>query len=114
MANTPQQAVENRSDYLHSWYVSRKDLYKERHLQKTYGLSVQDLINLMEDQDFLCAICKKDFNELKPKNIHIDHCHNSNKIRGILCNNCNMALGLFKDDVEVLKEAIKYLENIDG
>mgnify|MGYP001459426912 CR=1 FL=1 len=52
-----------------------------------------------------CNICGK---ELEKK--CIDHCHETKKIRGVLCNNCNTALGLFKDNVEVMKDAIRYLE----
>ncbi len=99
-----------RTEYLANWYKGRKELYKERHLQKTYGMSIQDLLDLMDEQDNKCAVCLRDFEELNPKNIHIDHCHNSEEIRGVLCNNCNMALGLLKDDTKVLQAAISYLE----
>lgn len=40
----------------------------------------------------------------------VDHCHDTGIVRGLLCHNCNRALGLFKDKIEVLKNAIKYLE----
>lgn len=103
-----------RSEYLAEWYQSRKDIYRERHLQKTYGLSLATLFQIMKDQNECCAICGRDFNELKPKNIHLDHCHTTNQIRGVLCNNCNMALGLLKDDTQILLSAIKYLETSRG
>ena len=50
----------------------------------------------------------------RQNNPHIDHNHKTNKIRGILCGNCNMGLGHFKDNLDVLKNAIKYLEDTDG
>lgn len=54
-----------------------------------------------------CGICKT---ELKSgKGTHIDHCHFSGRIRGVLCNHCNLGLGHFKDNYELLLEASKYI-----
>jgi len=41
---------------------------------------------------------------------HLDHCHKTGRIRGVLCNNCNTGLGKFYDDIELLKTAINYLQ----
>lgn len=101
-------------EYMRKWYESRKDLYKERHLQKTYGISLEEMLGMLEDQKYLCKICSTDLNKQLPKNIHIDHNHTTGKIRGVLCGNCNKCLGLFKDDVNILKSAIKYLEINDA
>ncbi|SRR6266852_3596238 len=99
-------------EYMKQWYLGRKEIYKESHLKRTYGLTIDDLLSLMERQDNLCSICKTDLKELNPKNVHIDHCHDSEemKIRGILCNKCNMALGLLNDDPKLFEACIKYLE----
>lgn len=56
-----------------------------------------------------CSICKTDFSTIALKQIHVDHCHRTGKVRGLLCSNCNQGLGNFKDDVERLEAAIKYL-----
>ena len=102
----------DRTEYLHKWYLGRKNWYKESHLKKTYGLTLEDFIKILENQNSLCGICKKDLTKLSPKSVHIDHCHNSTdlKIRGILCNKCNMALGLLNDDVNLFNACRKYLE----
>ncbi len=70
-----------------------------------YGLTQKDFDNLKKNQSNLCAICLIEF-EITPR---IDHCHRTNKIRGLLCNQCNIGLGAFKDKIEVLKSAIIYL-----
>lgn len=68
---------------------------------------------MLEDQNHLCAICKTEGFKMH-KGVYyslvVDHCHATKKVRGALCNNCNRALGLFKDDINRLKAAIRYLE----
>lgn len=53
-----------------------------------------------------CAICE---NNLEIDKLNVDHCHTTNKIRGLLCDQCNYGLGNFKDNVSTLTKAIKYL-----
>ena len=55
-----------------------------------------------------CAICGKHNSDLK-RNLAADHCHTTNKVRGLLCSTCNMGLGYFKDSQTLLLEAIAYL-----
>lgn len=61
---------------------------------------------MLHDQDNLCKCCGDEL--ILP---HVDHCHISGKVRGLLCNNCNTGLGLFRDDKNRLLLAITYLEN---
>jgi len=65
-------------------------------------------------QDNKCAICNIDIefigNSKDYNSAVIDHCHNTGKVRGILCNHCNIALGLLKDNTETLLNAIVYLK----
>lgn len=84
----------------------------EKHSKKR-GLLYEDLVKLFELQHYKCAICQDDI-ELTievnhPKRGVIDHCHRSNKNRELLCHHCNRALGLVKDDPEILQRMIKYL-----
>ncbi len=76
-------------------------------LKHQYGLSEQEYDSMKLSQDNKCAICKKE-----PINhvLFVDHCHLTNKIRGLLCRKCNAVLGMCNDDVEILKESISYLE----
>lgn len=63
---------------------------------------------LMREQKGLCAICETPQDAAK-RRFAIDHCHKSGKVRGILCSNCNSALGMFKDSIPMMKRAITYL-----
>jgi hypothetical protein len=70
-----------------------------------YGLSKEDFYLLKKEQDGKCKICGREM-----KKYNIDHCHKTGKIRGILCTSCNMGIGMFKDDVELLEKVISYLK----
>ena len=71
-----------------------------------YGLSEEAYLGLFIKQDNKCAICKKELEGIKAC---VDHNHNNNEVRGILCDKCNRGLGFFEDNIISLKCAIKYL-----
>ncbi len=87
--------------------ANRKN-FRRYNLVSRYGLAIEGYNDLFSEQDGKCAICGIHQTELK-KSLHIDHCHKTNKIRGLLCSNCNAAIGLFQDDIENMKCAILYL-----
>lgn len=74
------------------------------HLSRTYGMTSDDVSDLLAQQDGRCAIC------LVAEAIHIDHDHVDGRIRGMLCFRCNAALGQLGDDVDVIRRAADYLE----
>ncbi len=76
---------------------------------KKFGITEKDLHRMMQQQMERCAICGVHSN-LVHDGLAIDHCHESNKVRGLLCANCNRGLGLFKDNIYHLQKAIFYLE----
>tara|TARA_R110000765_G_scaffold372486_1_gene462905 strand:- start:2 stop:475 length:474 start_codon:yes stop_codon:yes gene_type:complete len=84
--------------------------YKKEWNIKQYGLSLEDYNNMLDKQNHKCKICLTSFTTLNTKDIHIDHCHTTNKVRGILCRLCNTGLGQFKDNTERLTQAINYLQ----
>lgn len=90
-------------------YRSSDPLYKRKfQLQKVYGLSWDEYQELYNAQKGTCPICFG-FLELTSPDTVVDHCHNTGKIRGLLCRKCNMALGLFSDNIQNLNRAAKYL-----
>jgi len=87
-------------------YKSRWRAYS---LKADYGLSLEEYNKILDKQGGVCAIC------LNPctsgKNLGVDHCHKTNKIRGLLCQSCNTGLGKFRDNRKLLNKAISYLWN---
>lgn len=84
-----------------------KVLNKLNQKKHKYGISKDEYLNLFIIQDNKCAICGNDITD----NACVDHNHKTGKIRGLLCQRCNLLLGLAKDNVEILKKSIIYLEN---
>lgn len=85
-----------------------KNVYKKSNLLRKNGLTVEQYNNLKILQNNLCAICG--INE--PGGMgrwHVDHCHVKNKIRGLLCSRCNTMLGLSRESITILNNAIDYL-----
>lgn len=78
-------------------------LFRNR-LKSRYSLTVKEFGLMLVQQHGLCAICLR-----APKHWHIDHCHDTGKVRGLLCGPCNMALGLFQDNQVALRKALDYL-----
>lgn len=87
-----------------SWNDRQRD-YKYR---INYGISIQDYNKIFEEQNGCCAICLKHQMEFN-KNLHVDHDHNTGKIRGLLCHNCNLAIGRLQDDPVIIARALEYV-----
>jgi hypothetical protein len=96
--------------------ISCKGLCKKHHARQKLFQAYQDTFTwedydrLWDSQGGLCAICKGEL-VWDSKGTHVDHCHKGTGVRGLLCNTCNMGLGMFRDDVSLLANALKYLNN---
>lgn len=98
--NTERETAKRKAD---------PDKYRDKRVQKTYGVSLEFVRALFKRQGSRCPICwQVNFNW------HIDHNHETGKVRGVLCNKCNMGIGLFDEDPERLRDAADYLETHDG
>jgi adenine-specific DNA methylase len=83
--------------------------------KRLYGITQEQFDEMKNNQNNLCAICKNELDH--GKNTCVDHCHTTNKVRGILCAKCNFGLGQFNDSIQRLKSAIDYIlhhETCDG
>lgn len=84
--------------------------WKRESKVRSYGISVETYQKMISDQNNCCAICGTS----SDRSLDIDHCHTTGKVRGLLCSYCNKAIGMFKDNAEYLKSAIKYLKLNEG
>jgi hypothetical protein len=93
---------------------------REREISRLYGISVEEFRQMLASQDGCCAICgceppEQDDSKPLPRGtastrLHVDHCHTSGRVRGLLCGNCNTMIGLAGEDSKVLLAAVEYLE----
>lgn len=78
------------------------------HLKHKFGLSIEQYDSMMKAQNGVCMICKNPC--ASGRRLAVDHDHETNRVRGLLCMACNQALGFFRDNVSLLKAAIAYLK----
>ena len=119
-ANREKILVAKREEYRNasSAYIRRAKEYKKTkegkevdrswRLKKHYGITLIEWRQMYEAQSGACAICRKGLAQDKTTNT--DHCHKTGRVRGLLCGTCNKGLGYFKDNTELMHEAIRYLE----
>lgn len=79
-------------------------------LNYRYGITAEQYDTMLAHQGGVCAICGASEPGGKARVWHVDHCHTSNRVRGLLCGPCNRGLGQFRDDIDRLKTAVRYLE----
>lgn len=113
-------SAKNRShvnEYKRSYYYAHKERHarnmRESHLKRNYGLTIAAFEQMLKEQDGLCKACTRPLSVDEPRLVHVDHCHKTNVVRGILCYFCNVTLGMVNDDVEHLKKLIAYLESFN-
>lgn len=111
-AKNPEKVREQR-EKSHKKYLANRTPEKKRqrewshHLWQNYKITPEEYDQMLMNQDGLCAICEK---AMDPKEIHVDHDHNTGRVRGLLCSGCNKGLGFFKESTTSLRNAICYLE----
>ena len=87
---------------------------KARNLMSLYGLTPEAYAELLEAQERRCAICGAEAGwrhrqSGKLKKLAVDHCHETGRVRGLLCDRCNTAIGKLNHDPALLRKAIDYL-----
>lgn len=95
--------------------VRRRHINSSRGAQllRNFGIDEHEYGELLEGQNFQCAICSCNVDDQRAagKAFAVDHCHIEGHVRRLLCFSCNVAIGKLNDDVELLLKAIEYLEN---
>lgn len=110
---------ETEKEYYRRWARRDREMnpdkYRNQSLRKQFGIGLDEYNAMLEEQKGTCAICEKPEHVLnrktgEPRNLAVDHCHDKNKIRGLLCTNCNKMIGHAQDSAELLSRAIKYIK----
>ena len=96
----------NTSGNAAKYYKDNPEKFLEYRVRK-YGLTVDQYNDMLTEQNGCCMICKNSLD--LGKGTHVDHCHTTLKVRGILCSGCNTGLGLLKEDVNIMQEMINYV-----
>ncbi len=108
---------ESRNQYARYWYAKATPEYKKsKDLKKLYGITLDDFNRMADAQEHKCAICKQPEGAIdrfsgKPRKLAVDHCHATDKVRGLLCSRCNTAIGSLNDDPSLFRMAAEYIEN---
>lgn len=89
----------------------RKVIARKANYIKNYGITLDDAEKLLIDQNSKCAICYNLISFGGRSGAHLDHDHKSKLIRGVLCKDCNIGLGAFKDNITILFGAINYIKD---
>ena len=84
-----------------------KTCHSRRMRKANYGIEWEQFESMWASQSGTCAICSTKFTS--ESDAHVDHSHDTDVVRGLLCNNCNNGLGRFKDNIQYLQSAINYL-----
>jgi len=107
----------DRLEYMRKWQQQRRkvnrEYYKNHELKKLYGVSYEWYLETLSKQNGVCAICFQPETAVirdKLLSLAVDHCHDTGKVRGLLCRSCNNSIGAFKHDPKILQSAIKYLQ----
>jgi hypothetical protein len=87
------------------WKKANPEAVKYQQLKNRYGITKEEHLELISKQNNCCKICQE------PKKLYVDHCHETKQVRGLLCHNCNTALGHLKDSPELLNKAAEYLKS---
>ena len=102
---TARRVEKKQSMSAEDWSLLQRSYY----LKSAYGLTLDEYNTKLKQQNHKCAICNMDEVDVLNQTLYVDHCHTTNKVRGLLCHPCNVSLGLLKENIEVLDNAKKYL-----
>jgi len=98
----------NKEDFLEKKRINSKKNSKWSYIKRKYNLTKEDYYKMFELQNNRCKICNNILGS--GKKVHIDHCHVTSKVRGLLCQKCNHGLGIFNDNIQLFYNAIQYLQ----
>lgn len=101
----------NRKAKLEYAKTQRRDpIYRRRCTLKKYGLTIPQYERLLQAQGGVCAICHRPETNSRLSCLSVDHNHTTNKVRGLLCSRCNIAVGMLQDNASLARNLAQYLD----
>lgn len=101
-------------DKMKAYYKKIAPIRRWRRVKEKYGITQNEYEKLLKQQNNKCAICCRINSKKNTSYLFIDHCHQTNKIRGLLCNDCNLVIGGMGDNYikvkNYMKNCLKYLK----
>lgn len=96
------------------WVSQNREKVRAAKRLVRYGLTADEFNTLLHAQEGLCAVCREPLILEKRNGCHVDHCHQTMRVRGLLCGSCNGAIGRLGDNAEGLRRALAYLERFEA
>lgn len=101
-----------------NWKINNPEAYKEscrrRNLKKKFGITLEEYETMYTAQHGKCACCGEEKQNTGINGLVVDHDHTTGKVRKLLCSSCNTALGLLKEDKNIINNLLKYVEDHNG
>lgn len=101
-------------EYRKEYQIKNPEAGTDRHYRRVFGVGLLSIRELLATQDNKCKLCERTLSMVNGRGFssiaHVDHCHSTGKIRGILCGHCNTALGKLGDSVEAIERVLKYVK----
>lgn len=112
LGSNADNTLATRAAYMREYRKRRPRNVRNTELKKQYGITLEDWEQLYTAQGGVCAVCKTCESEKSSRyaNLAVDHCHTTGKVRGLLCNACNRALGFLRDSPELARALADYVE----
>jgi hypothetical protein len=107
IAEINRKSRENMSPEKREAMLARKRITT---MMRRYGLTPDDYDRMLQEQAGTCALCSRTPEQERYKRLNIDHCHDTGRVRGLLCTPCNHAIGVLGDTAEHIRRAVAYLE----
>lgn len=97
--------------YAKAVHERRRQTGRRREAYRKYGMQLEDYVRMLKKQAGSCAICGSTVSGGRGGRMQVDHCHNTGKVRGLLCARCNRGLACFKDSANLLRLAARYIDD---
>ena len=110
---SPEKVAEQKRN-VDRWHKENKAKLYGSSIEYRYGITIVERDRILASQGGHCAICPSEDSDIKGRRLHVDHCHKTKRVRGLLCTRCNLAIGQMLDDPALLRRAADYLERANG